>query len=110
MIALLKAIRKHDSSKSQLQTFSWPIIRNELITAYNKLYKKSSELISNEPSYEEVSIIDLLPKMSEEEQQVVDLKIEGFSIKEVAETLNKKQSEIKSILEKIYMRIKANND
>jgi RNA polymerase sigma factor (sigma-70 family) len=109
-LALLKAIRKHNPDKSQLQTFAWKIIHNELITAYNKA-KKSPSQFDAEPFYEEEPTIEqLLPPLTEAEREVVNYKLQGYSIKEIASFLDKTQKYVKSILDNIYKKIKDRDE
>lgn len=108
---MLKAIRKLDTTKSQLQTYSWPIIQNHLITAYNKAFKRKHNEISTEPEYNEQSnLIDMLPKLSDAEFEIAVLKIEGYSIKEISKKINKNKKEITILLNSIYNKIKADNE
>lgn len=109
-LALLKAIRKHNPEKSQLQTFAWKIIHNELITAYNKA-KKSPAQFTVEPLYEDAPTIEqLLPKMSDEEKLVVQYKLQGYTLKEISKFLDKTQKHVKTVLDNIYKKIKERDE
>ena len=111
LMALLKAIRKHNPSKAQLQTFAWPIIINSLITEYNKAVNKNLQNISKEPSYEsDMSIFDLLPKLNEQEEKIIQYRIEGYNNREIASFLDISQETIRDTLTRVYMKIKDKNE
>lgn len=111
LMGLLKAIRKFDPTKSQLQTFAWPIIRNELINTYNKAWRNMEPTIEVEPTYSiSTNILDELPKLTDIEMLVIKYKLEGYTIKEIAGYTDITQKDIKSILNNIYIKIKADNE
>ncbi len=111
-MGLLKAIRKFDPTKSQLQTFAWPIIRNELINTYNRAWRNQEPhiLMEVEPMYQSTNILDELPQLNNVEMLIVKYKIEGYTIKEISKFIDVSQKDIKTILNDIYIKIKADNE
>jgi RNA polymerase sigma factor (sigma-70 family) len=113
MQALLRAVRRYDSTKAKFPSFAWPIIRNALINAYNRVRKQREGLIEDsggEPYYTDVHIDDLLPKLTELESTIVKYKIDGYTIKDIATYLDITQKSVKETLNNIYNKIKADND
>lgn len=113
MIGLMKAIRKLDPAKASLATFSFRTIRNELLLEYRKnkrnlqnLGESDLNVVSSQPS----DFNEFLPEMDEVNTKIVQKKLEGYTISEIALILEISQQEVKNRLKQIYKDIKEANE
>lgn len=113
IIGLLKAIRKLDPSKSTLATFSYRAIKNELLLEYRKnkrnlqnLGESDLNVIASESS----NFNEMLPDMSELDKKIIQKKLEGYTLSEIAVLVDLTQRELKTRLKQIYKNIKEANE
>lgn len=97
-IGLLGAIRDHDAKKAKLSTLAWYRIRWKIL-AYIGKQKKSSNLhtsidphvldtLVSEPTFIN-NIWEYIPdSLTEIERDIVNLKLEGYTVKEISHILN----------------------
>jgi RNA polymerase sigma factor (sigma-70 family) len=86
MIGLMKAIRKHDPAKGQLSTIAFYYINGEISKFIKKERgdkTKASPLMNDPVCFEKPDIYDLLPSLSETEYSIIELRLQGYSFKEI---------------------------
>jgi RNA polymerase sigma factor (sigma-70 family) len=113
MVGLLKAIRKLDPTKASLATFSYRTIKNELLLEYRKNKRNLANLGEsdlNVPASEPSSFNEYLPEMTDINKKIIQRKLEGYTISEIAVVLELSQQEIKNRLKQIYKDIKEANE
>lgn len=90
LIGLLKAIRKHDANKGKLTTIAFYYITGE-ISRYIKKEKKSIGLGGFELDklccVTKFSVNDYLTKLTPVEQQIIDMRVKGYTFKEIGSIL-----------------------
>ncbi len=84
-IGLLKAIRKHDPSRSALSTLAWKYIGWEIMRYLNKENRHTAERLNNNGHYSpELELWEILPDtLSEKERQVVEMRWQGLTFREI---------------------------
>ena len=90
LIGLMRAIRKHDPNKGKLSTIAFYYITGE-ISKYIKQEKKNIgiggmdlELICYN---RKLDFSDYFANLNNTERQVIDLKVEGYTFKEIGEKM-----------------------
>lgn len=88
-IGLFKAIRKHDPSKAKLSTLAWLYIRWEIIRYIESQNKNITLPLLTDKSYDvDMSIWEVLPdSLTDIEKQVVALRLEGRTFKDIGKKL-----------------------
>ncbi len=129
MIGLMKSIRKHDPTISKLSTFAWRSIRNEILH-YIKSKKKHKNVVTfssyagpQEKMYlgnTDQAIEDKKPKqeinhflpktLSEQEQKLIALKIDGHSTKEILTLMCLTESQLAKLYKNTLKKIKNANE
>jgi RNA polymerase sigma factor (sigma-70 family) len=90
-IGLIKAIRKYDASKAKFSTIAWNYIKWEIM---RHLSKDKIEIIYNDEliggdTPEQLTLDELIPfHLSTEEKRILQLKLAGFSMKDIASQLD----------------------
>lgn len=113
-IGLLKAIRKHDPTRGELSTIAWICILQEIIKEHKKCKLKSSTCIDGIDKIIEAKpnnkiLEDFLPKISEEEYNILLYRVMNMSFREIAECTGKSINTIKSIYTKTKNKIIEKN-
>lgn len=113
-IGLLKAIRKHDPNRGQLSTIAWICILQEIIKEHRKCKLKTcisiddlDKLIEDKPNNKILE--DFLPKISEEEYNILLYRTMNMSFREISECMGKSINTIKSIYNKTKNKIIEKN-
>lgn len=102
----IKALSKYDPSNSQLSTFLTVCIRRDMIKFIKRHDFTVTRLPVEKPVSEPESIYDYMPDLSMQEREIIELKIEGYSIKYIAKKLNISQRKCQSIFQKIAKCVK----
>lgn len=103
----IKALSKFDPSKNyQLSTFLTVCIRRDMIKFIKRHDFTVTKLPIEKPVAETESIYDYMPDLSPQEREIIELKIEGYSIKHIAKKLNISQRKCQSIFQKIAKCVK----
>lgn len=133
MIGLMKSIRKHDPTISKLSTFAWRSITNEILHYIKS--KKKHKHVQNfahasedrhverqhsinylQSDYKEHNngedIESLLPQsLSEAERNIISLKLDGHSMKEIISLLpNLKECQVQKLFKTAIQKIKKANE
>ena len=113
-IGLWKALKKYDETKGAvLSTYAWNPIRWEIIkeikSAKKDLYCALSE--ARTPSYrDKESIWECIPsRLSEEEKPLVELRIMGYKLSDMADITERKTSYVKRVFYNAIRKIKEAN-
>lgn len=111
-IALLKAIRNHDPTRSKLSTLAWTYINKAL-----KRYK----LKNKRPECQVAKLDVLVPldyliweiipnNLTQNEHQVFVMRCQGYTLQEIGQTLGYTKEWTSRTLKKIIQKIKEAND
>lgn len=130
MIGFIKAVYSFDPSKGvRFRTYANTLIKNEIYTAYEKMFNRKNEAltgaVSLEVSAEDSSsvaesaeniaidifeyqrLLDILKKyLSDFEQQVIDLKIQGKNRAQIADKLGCSVKAVDNAFQRIRKKIK----
>lgn len=113
IVGLLKAIRKLDPTRAKLATFSYHTIKNELLLEHRK-NKRNLSLLGEDDikvqSKESVSFKEFLPDMSDIDKKLIQYKLDGETIADIATKMYMTQNEVKNNLKRIYKNIKDANE
>ena len=110
-IAFVKAYPKWDSKKSKFSTYMYNCMRNAILSQFNgyktKVFKKMPN-ISLEYVDTKESIFDIIPEnlLSNKEFQIVQLYVEGYSLREIGKQLNEPVSKVKVLLSGVINKLK----
>lgn len=113
-LALLRAIRRYDPKMgASLATFSWKSIYREIYREANR-YRQHSSLITDVGYDSNESFSDYLPDLTEEQSQILWLRLCGYSLEEIGkqfsqtkQTINNKITVITSIIRHCNEKTKA---
>ena len=108
LLALLRAIRKHDPTKGKLSTYAWKIVRRE-ISLYFKQKKKYVE-VEEQWADEQIGLGEYMPILTDEEQELVQLRLEGYTLKEISKKMDIKSRQVEYKLKKAYRKIRESNN
>ncbi|MBQ4627075.1 MAG: sigma-70 family RNA polymerase sigma factor [Clostridia bacterium] len=130
MIGFIKAVYSFDPSKGvKFRTYANTLIRNEIYTAYEKMFNRKNEALTGAVSldnsendgssvaesaenividiFEYQRLLDVLKKhLSEFEQQVIDLKIQGKNRAQIADELECTIKAVDNAFQRIRKKIK----
>lgn len=113
LIGLLKAIRKYDPTKAKLATFSFHTIKNEILLEHRK-NKRNLKLLGEEDvkikEQNKENFDEFLPEMSNLDKQIINYKLEGYTIADIADKMYMSQNDIKKQLKRIYKEIREANE
>lgn len=110
VIALIKAVRGRDPTKGKLSTYAWPAIYREINSQqYQKFNKKLSQYTDSETNSPE-GLWEVLPDgLTEIERNCIQMKYDGYSIRDIAKKMEIKCVEVKAVLEAAWQQIKEAN-
>lgn len=118
-IGFLKAFRKYDPDRGALSTMAWHYIRWEIIQHLNKQRKHKVKKDIEEPSDttdEKITSMDcenlweFLPSnLNDKEKNIVELKLQGHTYKEIGQKLNYTQHWISKLYKSAIKKIKYAN-
>lgn len=106
LVGLLKAVRCHNKKRGKLSTVAWTIICREIIKHINS--NKEIVLIEQKDS-SNINFNDFLPYLTKEEENLIRLKLEEYTLKEISEKLDVSIGKIHYKLKKIYKKIQVAN-
>lgn len=113
MIGLLKAIRTFNAAKNvKLSSYAWRVIYHEIVKEYQRARNFGGERVKHEELFLENSddtVFNYIPEMSDEEKNLLYLRVSGYSLKEIAEHSHKPIHQINANLNKIYRKIRESN-
>lgn len=88
LIGLMKAIRRHDINKGALSTIAFYHIRGEIIKYINLEKKQTTPSQLEDICYnEKISVYDYLPQLNDIERNIINLRLQGYSFKEIGTML-----------------------
>jgi len=112
-IGLWKALKDFDKTKGfKLSTYAWKPIRHHIIREIKKVKK-------------DISINDVTPPfifqgervwecytsgITEEEKQLIELRIQGYKLREMSEVLGQSQSSVKNKFYKLIRKLREANE
>jgi RNA polymerase sigma factor (sigma-70 family) len=108
-IALLKAIRNYDPTKGKLGTFAWKAISREIVREATK-FQETVTLTEDIYQEEKESIFDFIPNLSEDDFEILWLRICGHSLEEIGNKIGESKQNINHKLKKIISIIKECNE
>jgi RNA polymerase sigma factor (sigma-70 family) len=107
-IGLLKAIRKYDPlthKDTKLSSFAWIAILREIVHEANKFKETTQTLEFEVPVSAIEEFKDNLPNLSEHELEIIMLRAEGYTLKEIGAKFNKTKEwarqQLKAIIQKV---------
>jgi len=111
-IGLWKALKKYDTEKDcKISTYAWRPIRWSIIKEIKN--KKKSTSINNIPAptvQNKEQIWESLPSdLTEEERLLIELRCEGYKLREICIILNERSSVIKNRFYKLIKRLKEDH-
>ena len=130
MIGFIKAVYTFEPSKGvRFRTYANTLIKNEIYTAYEKMFNRKNEALTGAVSLENSAekgssvaesaenividifeyqrLLDILKKhLSDFEQQVIDLKIKGKNRMEIADELGCSIKSVDNAFQRIRKKIK----
>lgn len=108
LLALLRAIRKYDPQKGKFSSYAWTIIRRECIQFF-KQKKRRYEEITETCETATIELSEYMPILTDEEQQLVELRLHGHTLIEIAKIMNIKGRQVEHKLRKVFRKIKESN-
>ena len=111
-IGLLKSIRKYDKSRGSLSTFAWSCIFRSLLNHVNREKKHKLLSISTIPCYQcGEDIHEYLPNsLTDIEKSIIDLKLKGYTFKEIDNKYNANSGWSSSQYYEIIIKIRKANE
>ena len=112
LIALLKAIRKHNPNRGKLVTYAWKAIYRAIARTQKRFSDKNKKDIdiSLLTSKNIDDYCDFLPELTEEEFTIVMMRAYGYTLLEIGESLKKTKQSVHIILKKIRDKIQNSNE
>lgn len=92
-MGLLKAIKKYDKTKAKFSTIAWYYIKWEIIRYLSKkkvdLVYYDGDSFCDSEAYDAESLQDFIPfNLTQEQQTILQLRLDGFTMKQIAAKLN----------------------
>ena len=109
-IGLLKAIRVHNSKRGRISTIAWSIIRHEILRYIQQENKYEIPLSCDSITYPEEHLWEFLPKLTNTENQVIQLRIDGYTFKEIGQHFHKSKCWANQLFIKTIQKIKQANE
>jgi RNA polymerase sigma factor (sigma-70 family) len=112
-IGLIKAYNTWNEKKSTFSTHAYNCINNNLknYIRNNKRYKLDTISIYEEKAYnEKESFFEYLPDIKDEEFFIIDLKLKGYTRKEISNLLGISKDKLRYKLSIIYQKIRKANE
>ncbi len=94
VLGLLKNLQKYDPSRGKLSTFITVCVKNDLL----KFLKKHNQIFSTQRLSSNLEYTvpdgasDYVDKEDDETKEIVRMKVEGYTVKEIAKIINKPSS------------------
>lgn len=111
-IGLLKAIRTFDATKGAFGPYAARVIRNSLCNEIRKFRDKTEILMNGEEVLDaerSPAMWESLPTLSSRDIEIVELKRQGFTNKEIGEKLGSTKETIRRALQAVKVRIREAN-
>ena len=87
-VGLLKAIRNHDNKKPFV-TFAWYCIRREILNYIREEKKHQCKRLNSDfGEYSPTGIWEYFPTLSSIEEQIINLRCQGYTFTEISKRLN----------------------
>lgn len=110
LIGLMKAVRRHDPLKGALSTIAYYHIKGEIIKYINLEKKQKMSSYGNIDCVcddKEINMNDYLPKLSDIESKIIELRLQSYSFKEIGMLLgNYSRGWANNIYRNIIKRVK----
>ncbi len=112
LMGLLKAIRNYNPEKSKFSTFATVCIRNEILKFMKKQTRQNRRITLRETPKKEILLWEFQPdNLTEDELDILDMKLQNHTYKEISEAMCCNKNEIKQKVKKILKKIReANQD
>lgn len=113
-IGLWKAIKKYDPSRNtEFSTIAWYYIKGEIlrqITKENKRKEFCTDKFYDAESNEQERVWEYMPdSLSDQEKQIFQMKLEGYSFIEIGKTLGYSRAWATNVFKRIASKIKDKN-
>lgn len=110
-MSLIKAHRKFDPQKSQFSTFATICIKNDIIKYIqsNNRHLHYEEAIDYK-GFTEENVSDLIPTLTEQEKEIVDMRLARYSFSEIADKLNISKTLLMNKRKIIFNKISKSNE
>lgn len=110
-LGLLKAIRKYNPNiGTKLITFAWNAIYREIAREAGKFNEKQEKLIEEPAEYKNDKIWEYVPKLSDNDFFILWMRVCGYTIQEIADSIKESKQSICIKLQKIINKIKECNE
>lgn len=113
LVALWKAHSSYNKYKSQINTYVWIIIQREIISYLKQKQRWKLSSLPDEYDFANPQcdkLKDFMPNLTQKEKAIIKLRIEGYSLKEIAEAFDCTPQAIRYQIKKIINIIKEAND
>ncbi len=112
-IGMIKGIRTFDPNKGRMNTYLGTCIKNEILN-YLRSQKNNGIVLDN--SYrciylDEEKLWEILPdSMSKQDKDIISLKLNGNTRKEIAKKIGKTENQVRYIIQKFLTKIRESNE
>lgn len=108
-IGLWEAIQRHDPAKGKLTTIAWYYIFMEIqrfIKKENKYKHKHWGIKESMVSKHVENIYDLIPLLTEQENRIIQHRLSGLNLEEIATEENLKKHQVAKIYHRVLKKIR----
>jgi len=110
---MIKGIRTFDPAKGQMNTYIGTCIKNEILS-YLRSQKKNKVILDNGYHaiyFDKDKLWEILPdSMSQQDKDIISLKLNGNTRKEIAEQIGKTENQVRYIIQKFLIKIREANE
>ena len=113
-IGMVKGIRTFDANRGKMKTYLGACIKNEILSYLRSQKPVNKLVLDNEYRsvyVEDEHIWELLPdSMSLQDKEIICLKLDGSTRKEIAEHIGKTENQVRYIIQKFLTKIREANE
>lgn len=110
---MIKGIRTFDPKKGQMNTYLGTCIKNEILN-YLRSQKKNKIILDSSYRavyFDEDKLWEILPdSMSQQDKDIISLKLNGNTRKEIANQIGKTENQVRYIIQKFLIKIREANE
>lgn len=112
-IGMIKGIRTFDPKKGKMNTYLGACIKNEILNYLRS--QKRNKVISDSGYrsvyFDEDKLWEILPdNISQQDKEIIYLKLNGNTRKEIAKKIGKTENQVRYIIQKFLMKIRKANE
>lgn len=111
---MVKGIRTFDANRGKMKTYLGACIKNEILSYLRSQKPVNKLVLDNEYRsvyVEDEHIWELLPdSMSLQDKEIICLKLDGSTRKEIAEHIGKTENQVRYIIQKFLTKIREANE